>query len=142
MGKITEFKGKWSWLSNFAPCNISHLGHVFPTVGNAYQASKCTDPKDREKFLDITPGKAKKIGRTVPIFPVWDDMKVVVMEFLLRKKFTQNDKYRELLISTGDEVLEEGNTWNDTFWGICPPGSGNGENVLGKLLMKIRSELK
>ncbi len=34
--------------------------------------------------------------------------------------------------------LIEGNHWNDTFWGIC---NGNGENNLGKILMKIRHEI-
>ncbi len=36
-------------------------------------------------------------------------------------------------------MLIEGNTWRDTFWGIY---EGKGENNLGKLLMKIREELR
>lgn len=34
--------------------------------------------------------------------------------------------------------LIEGNTWGDTFWGVC---RGKGENNLGKILMRLRSEL-
>ena len=35
-------------------------------------------------------------------------------------------------------VKIEGNTWNDTFWGVC---NGQGQNWLGKILMLVRSEL-
>jgi predicted NAD-dependent protein-ADP-ribosyltransferase YbiA (DUF1768 family) len=45
---------------------------------------------------------------------------------------------REMLLLTGDCELVEGNTWGDKFWGVC---DGEGENHLGKLLMKIRAEL-
>lgn len=30
----------------------------------------------------------------------------------------------------------EGNTWGDTFWGIC---GGQGSNMLGQLLMDVRA---
>lgn len=59
------------------------------------------------------------------------------MEDLLRLKFS-NREVANLLILTGDEELIEGNWWGDKFWGIY---NGEGENHLGKLLMKIRGEL-
>ena len=40
---------------------------------------------------------------------------------------------------TNNEELIEGNTWNDTYWGVC---NGRGQNHLGKILMKVRSLLK
>ena len=61
------------------------------------------------------------------------------MEDICRAKFTQNEELKKKLIDTGDATLIEGNTWNDTFWGVC---NGVGENNLGKILMKIREELK
>ena len=33
----------------------------------------------------------------------------------------------------------EGNDWNDTFWGQC---DGVGLNHLGKLLMRVREEIR
>ena len=45
---------------------------------------------------------------------------------------------REQLLVTGDVGPVEGNNWNDRFWGVC---RGKGENQLGKILMKVRSEL-
>ena len=55
-------------------------------------------------------------------------------------KFTQHDDLKALLLATGDANLEEGNTWNDTFWGV-DLANGCGQNNLGKILMKIRGEL-
>ena len=63
------------------------------------------------------------------------------MEEIVRAKFTQNPKLKEQLLSTGDAILIERNTWNDRYWGV-DIRSGVGKNHLGKILMKIRSELK
>lgn len=72
----------------------------------------------------------------------WDDARnyrLVVMEQLLREKFSdKNPELKQKLIDTYDAELIEGNTWNDTFWGVC---GGIGKNHLGKLLMKIRRDL-
>ena len=40
--------------------------------------------------------------------------------------------------------LIEGNNWHDVFWGkcSCPRCNGGGQNHLGKILMKVREELK
>jgi predicted NAD-dependent protein-ADP-ribosyltransferase YbiA (DUF1768 family) len=46
----------------------------------------------------------------------------------------------EKLLSTGDIVLEEGNTWGDEYWGINLK-TGKGKNNLGKLIMQIREEI-
>lgn len=43
------------------------------------------------------------------------------------------------LIATGNAYLEEGNQWGDKFWGTV---NGNGENMLGKILMKERDILR
>jgi hypothetical protein len=61
------------------------------------------------------------------------------MEIILTSKF-ENPIMKNLLLNTGGQELIEGNTWNDTFWDQCP--IGNGDNNLGKLLMKIRNKLR
>lgn len=45
-----------------------------------------------------------------------------------------------MLLATGDAVLKEGNTWNDVFWGVSLK-TGQGENNLGKILMRVREKL-
>jgi hypothetical protein len=57
---------------------------------------------------------------------------------LLCQKFT-NSELRQKLLATEDAILIEGNTWGDTFWGVC---KGVGKNHLGKILMAIRKELQ
>lgn len=60
------------------------------------------------------------------------------MWHLIKIKFDDPTLYA-LLLGTGDAVLIEGNTWGDTFWGVC---GTKGANVLGKLLMKYREKLR
>ena len=62
------------------------------------------------------------------------------MEEIVRAKFTQNHALRQQLLDTGDRELREGNSWHDIFWGV-DLRTGKGENHLGKILMKVRSEL-
>jgi ribA/ribD-fused uncharacterized protein len=104
----------------------------------AYQAAKTTDPELRKPFIHMNPAQAKRAGRRLPMRPDWDAVKLQVMEDVLRIKFSVAP-FRTWLLNTGDEELVEGNTWGDTFWGVC---GGVGENHLGKLLMKIRAELR
>ena len=138
MAAIERFRGEYSFLSNFAPCKVQYGGKVFPTVEHAFQAAKCLDEEEMDIFLYVgTPEEAKKWGRVVKLRPDWEEVKVGIMEDLVRQKFT-NPKYKELLIKTGDCPITEGNTWGDTFWGVC---KGKGQNNLGKIIMKIRKEL-
>jgi len=56
-----------------------------------------------------------------------------------KAKFTQNADLAERLLATGDEMLIESNDWGDRIWGQV---DGLGQNYLGKILMRIRTELK
>jgi ribA/ribD-fused uncharacterized protein len=136
---IPEFQGEHRFLSNFPDAEVMWGGMKFPRVENAYQAAKCRDKEDMKKFLTISAGEAKRLGRTIPIRPDWEEMKLRVMEMLVSEKFHNIPEYREKLLATGDEELVEGNAWGDTFWGVC---KGVGENHLGKILMKIRKEIQ
>ena len=56
----------------------------------------------------------------------------------LKSKF-QNAEMREKLLATEDAILIEGNNHGDRYWGMV---NGEGQNKLGKLLMRIRSEIE
>jgi N-glycosidase YbiA len=138
MNKITSFSGEFDFLSNFYPCKIEFEDEVYPSVEHAFQAAKTTSPSARQKILEAgTSGKAKQIGRTVPLRPYWDLSKITYMREFLRQKF-EKPELRNALLATGDAEIIEGNNWNDTFWGVC---KGKGLNHLGKLLMEIRSKI-
>lgn len=126
------------FLSNFFPCRILYERIEYPTVEHAYQAAKTLDNNIRITIANKeTPGQAKRAGKILQLRPDWEVIKLSIMEELLHLKFS-NDSLKEKLLSTFPSTLIEGNTWNDTFWGVC---KGQGQNNLGKLLMKIRDEL-
>lgn len=107
---------------------------------HAYQAAKTFDPHMRETIASAnTPAEAKRLARKVVLRHDWSDVKLSIMEELLRLKFARGSDLAQQLLNTGDQELVEVNWWNDTFWGVC---NGRGANHLGKLLMKIREELK
>jgi N-glycosidase YbiA len=118
-------------------------GMTFPTTEHAYVAAQTTDPELRAVIRDLpTPGKAKKHLKVngIPRRADWDKIKLAVMEDIVRQKFA-NPVLAAALIATGDEELVEGNTWGDTFWGVDLT-TGVGENHLGRILMKIRNEIR
>ena len=83
---------------------------------------------------------SKRAGRRVKLRKDWEEVKLRIMEEVVRAKFLQHPDLANKLIDTGDEELIEGNCWNDRFWGV-DIRTGIGENNLGKILMKVRSEL-
>ena len=135
---IDEFCGKYFFLSNFYPAPVEYQGYRFKNNEAAFQAAKC--PERMLDFCDLTPNRAKRLGRKVPLRHDWEIVKYDVMYEVCMAKFTQNPDLLSKLLSTGDAELIEGNTWGDRVWGVdmyrCI-----GENHLGKILMRVRSEL-
>lgn len=136
---INDFRGEYRWMSNFHLCTVTYDGVTYPSTENAYQAAKFEDDDFRARFVNCTPAESKKLGRSTGMVANWDGIRLNVMEKLLRQKFAPGTVLAQKLLDTGDEELVEGNWWNDTYWGVC---RGVGENNLGKLLMKLRRELK
>lgn len=141
---ITSFRGLYSFLSNFYPVEIKFKNEVYPSVEHAFQAAKCEKECDRKNILAAaTATTAKFLGRSVQMRSRWDLEKYAVMEILLRKKFNQ-PKMRKLLKMTSTRQIIERNHWHDVYWGVCSceRHKNRGENMMGVLLMKIRSELE
>ncbi len=137
---ILAFAGDHDFLSNFSFSSVHWEGVSYPTVEHAFQAAKTLDPEERRRVRAASsPAGAKRIGRRVTLRKDWESVKVSIMEQLVREKFTAHLELRERLLATGGRELVEGNTWNDTFWGVC---RGKGKNHLGKILMKVRTELR
>ena len=134
---IDSFDGEHRFLSNFYPVEVVLDGVTYPTVENAYQAAKTLDLEKRKEFLNCAPGQAKRLGRQLVIRDDWNDIKLTVMKRLNEQKYMRSD-LRKMLCDTYPLDLVEGNTWGDTFWGVC---DGKGSNNLGKMLMSIRMHL-
>lgn len=136
---IEDFSGEMRWLSNFHPVNVMFDGKKYPSVEHAYQAAKTLEEAERTKIRNLNKASlAKSAGKKVTMRPDWEKVKLGIMEDLVRQKF-KNPDLKEALLKTGDEKLIEGNWWGDTFWGVC---KGKGQNHLGKILMRVRKELK
>jgi ribA/ribD-fused uncharacterized protein len=139
---ITQFRGEYSWLSNFAPADTLLDGVIYPSVEHAFQSAKSTD-LEWKKFCYHTEsaGAVKKASRRVQLVDGWNSLRLEVMMTCLVQKFTHESyQYRDLLIQTGTQEIQEGNLWNDKFWGVCLK-TGEGRNALGKMIMLIRSNL-
>lgn len=155
-GDITEFSGRYTFLSNFEPTPIYIMvGMVWvkcASVEHAFQASKTLDPRWRMKIIECpSPGAAKRMGQKVEKVVYWEEVKTIVMLELLRQKF-ERAKYRDALLRTEDRKLIEGNNWHDNFWGVCVCGRIDdfmpqqscvgGFNWLGRLLERVRTDVR
>lgn len=137
---IDAFCGEYRWLSNFERSYVMLDGLEFPTVEHAYQAAKNPSKLYRAHLLSLrNPAEARQLGQTCKLREDWQDVKVAVMRDLLAQKFAPETALAVELLNTGDHELVEGNTWGDTFWGVC---NGQGDNWLGRLLMEQRAALR
>ena len=135
---IESFQGPYRWLSNFVPAKVVLDGVTYPSVENAYQAAKTKDLLRRKIFETCTSSEAKKAGRLLEIRSNWADIKLAVMADLIGQKFAFGTVFASQLLATGDKNIVEGNTWGDTYWGVC---NGKGQNHLGQLIMAQRLKL-
>ena len=136
---INEFSGQYEFLSNFYNTPISYNGLLFSNSEAAFQAQKTLDINERKKFTEYHAGKSKREGKRVNLRKDWEEVKEQVMYEIVYAKFSQNEDIKEKLLATHEEYLEEGNTWGDKIWGTV---NGIGENKLGKILMRVRGELR
>lgn len=156
MPAIDMFDGRYKWLSNFAPSTVYILiGTKWvkcPTVEHAFQASKTLSQDQRRRIIAAhSPAMAKQLGRNVRVVSYWEEVKIVVMLELLRQKFSHK-ALAARLVATHDIPIIEGNRWHDNFWGVCRCGRTDvenvhdgclgGENWLGKLLMRVRKDIR
>lgn len=129
---------------SFSAFAVELWGKVFPTAEHAYQWKKfifSESPAAEIIFMARSARDTKVIADTHKneISSKWDEVKVSFMEEILRAKLAQHEKVRTLLLETvGKDIIE--NSPTDSFWGIGE--NGTGENHLGKLWMKLRTELE
>lgn len=140
---ILKFSKEYDWLSNFHKLEkpMEHLGLSFETIENYYVGMKTLDIEERRFISILAPGKAKRYGRKLQLREDWENVKLSVMRFGTRYKFSINNPIlRQKLIDTGDVFIREGNNWGDTYWGV-DTFTGEGENHLGKIIMKVREDI-
>lgn len=136
---IQDFRGTYHFLSNFYETPVKYNGETYLNTEACFQAQKTLSDKERKMFVNLTASESKRLGRRVKLREDWEEIKDQLMYEIVKNKFMQHDKLREKLLATGSQELVEGNTWGDTYWGVC---NGTGKNKLGTILMRVREELK
>ena len=137
------FLGGWYVFDNFAPFPVEWRGKLYPTAEHAYQAAH---------FIDKNPDLAEQVRQTLSPReasdfanlnsyqddPAWKDKRLVIMEELVRNKIEQHPYVKQILLESQDKDIVEMND-DDAFWGWGQDHKG--ENNLGKIWMKLRSEI-
>lgn len=131
----------------------------------------CFSDKQRARLIlaeQHDPSWVKQHGRNVHNYDneVWAARRLQLVTNALRRKFTDRDDLRHILLATGNKVLVEA-AWSDNVWGIglsewkgnyegvlewdevsqkatfsVPPWKWKGQNLLGRALMEVRRELQ
>ena len=132
--------------SNLYLREIFFEGGEFPTSEHAYQAGKARKPQVREWLMNApTPALLAMAAHGLyywDIAPGWSKNKFDRMRQVLRAKFTQHQDLREVLLATGDARLVESATVDNTVNRLWGEVNGHGKNMLGLMLMELRTELR
>lgn len=130
-------------LSNFSSFTLQWKGIRFDTSEAAYHWEKYPKAPTIQLMIQHAPSahEAFKIAQQHQAFrrADWDTVKVPIMKDILRAKVSQHEYVRRKLLSSGDRELIE-DSWRDGFWGWGE--DKRGQNVLGRLWMEVRSELR
>ena len=151
---VMVFFGKHSPLSNFHECSLTLDGAQYTGVEQRYQQKKAEWAKNDKLAQQIIsakyPAKQKYLGDKVKVDDeTWKTTGLIEMFNAVKAKFVQNDKLKQYLLATGSLSLREAST--DSFWCIgstlqnpqsLDAGIWTGNNHLGKILMRVRYELK
>lgn len=142
--------------SQWFPSEFKEDGMSYKTAEHYMMAGKAKLFNDNEILARIlkaeTPNQAKSLGRKVKNFDpkIWDEHKYEIVKQGNFLKFSQNEKFKQFLISTNDKILVEASPY-DAIWGIGMletdsraqnPSQWDGENLLGFALMEVRDELR
>jgi ribA/ribD-fused uncharacterized protein len=138
-------KNPFGEFSNMFLATITMDGKKWPSVEHYFQAMKFIDNKEYMEKIRTTdsPYTAKKLGgsRSLKLRGDWESVKDMIMLKALQAKFSEHPKLARVLLGTRNSPLVE-NSPSDYYWGCGAKGNGNRNNMLGKLLCQVRSNLQ
>jgi ribA/ribD-fused uncharacterized protein len=143
-GVIGFYEREFYTFSNFSSFAVDWNNRHWPTSEHAYQAAhfvetapelyeeifKCRSAHDAYKLSKSNADKAPKD---------WHQIKVTVMEEIVRLKLEQNPYVKKKFLETENLDLVEDSP-KDDFWGWGE--KRDGRNELGKIWMKLRKEIR
>lgn len=141
-------KDEYGWMSNMSPYHILFNPYTYRTSEALFQALRFSDNEIQALIrAEKSPMDAKKVAKsrtsemTVEMLSEKD---VHNMEMCLRLKLRQHPELIDKLVATGDAIIFEdvttrGDVGSNLFWGaMLVEDELVGQNVLGKLWMKLR----
>jgi predicted NAD-dependent protein-ADP-ribosyltransferase YbiA (DUF1768 family) len=147
---FTKVSLPYGWMGNMAPYPIVFEGKTWLTAEALFQAMRYESPKIKNLIMRAKSPMAAKmlskshIGKRVIVSQSQNDLDN--MEMILRLKLDQHPLLKQELKKTGRRAIIEDATnrpsGSGLFWGAAlQNGKWVGQNVLGNLWMKLRSEL-
>jgi len=148
-----------TFLSNWIPMdlNIQYAGFTFKTSEQLFMYLKAIHFNDAEMAYEIIergghPKEAKDLGRKISGYKEsdWEAARESAMYTAIYEKFSQYPDLKKQLLDTGDKILVEGTPF-DPVWGVMIKWSDDrildeknwkGQNLLGKVLMRVRNDLR
>ncbi|MCT2408754.1 NADAR family protein [Chryseobacterium antibioticum] len=112
-----------SCFSQWFPIQFEENGTLYKTAEHYMMAEKAKLFNDQEILQEVlkseTPNEVKSLGRKVKNFDpkLWDDHKYEIVKRANLLKFSQNPKFKNFLLATGDKILVEACPY-DKIWGI------------------------
>lgn len=138
---ILFYSGDFNCFSNLSSYAVEMGGVLFPTSEHAYQYEKFSDPTIQLQILNARSGYDAKMianAHAESARQDWNEVKLSVMEDILRAKLQQHSHIKKKLLETGDKEIIEASK-DDAFWGWGADHKGS--NNHGKIWMKLRSEI-
>lgn len=147
---FTKVALPFGWLGNMSPFPIEYGGKTWRTTEALFQALRFEDDEIQEAIrAEKSPMgakmKAKKHKAMMTIIPM-GDADIENMRFCVRLKCKQHPSLQDELLKTDGLPIYEDVTsrprGSGLFWGAKLTDEGwEGDNILGKIWMEIRSEL-
>ena len=146
--KVAE---KYGWMGNMAPYPIMFEGKIWRTSEALFQGMRFDDEEikeiiRKEKSPMGAKMKAKKYSDQMVVVPM-TELDVEQMKKCVRMKFDQHPALKKMLLDTvGAYIYEDiGNRKGERhkFWGVkkISENEGDGQNMMGRILMELRDEL-
>lgn len=147
---FTKVSLPYGWMGNMSPYPINYSNRVWPTAEALFQALRYKNAKIQDAILQQTsPMTAKMISKSYAnkrVVEPQSQQDLENMEMVLRLKLDQHPELKQELKKTKNKSIIEDSTnrqgGSGLFWGAANQnGNWTGQNMLGKLWMKLRSEL-
>jgi ribA/ribD-fused uncharacterized protein len=140
--EFTGADGEFGCFSNHAPYPIQLKGKSWPTSEHYFQAQKFAGgPHEEAIRLEPSSARAAEMGRdrSQLMRNDWESVKETLMREAVLAKFRQHPSAQKILLGTGSSRIVE-HSATDRYWG--DGGDGSGKNMLGRILMEVREDLR